>query len=251
MFNLQSKKIMFVYLAAAAMIFCAINVLADWDYGSPHKMHFPQLPDPVGWDVNVSDYTLADDFLCTGDGSVKQVHFWISWENDIEGIIDNIRLSFHKDIPAADSPTGYSMPGELLWEHNFVESDFKYRFWDIGDQGWFDPVTGIARKPDHQNIYQINVTLHVTHPFVQVLDTIYWLDIKLDVFGGLAGWKTSIDHWNDDAVFELVDDPFWGELRDPYEPEISLDLAFVIDPIPEPGFIFIGIAAIFLLKRVM
>ena len=111
MFNLQSKK-MFVYLAAAAMIFCAINVLADWDVGGPHKMHFPQLPDPVGWDVNVSDYTLADDFLCMGDGSVKQVHFWISWTNDYEGIITNVHLSFHTDIPAEQSPTEYSIPSE-------------------------------------------------------------------------------------------------------------------------------------------
>jgi len=250
MFNLQSKKIVFVYLVSAAMIFCALNVLADWDIGGPFKMHFPQLPDPIGWDVNVSDYTLADDFLCTGDGPVKKVHFWISWTNDVEGIITNVHLSFHQDIPAAVSPTGYSMPGPLLWEYDFGELDFQYRFWDIGDQGWYDPVAGIWRKPDHQNIFQINVVLPVEHPFVQVFDTIYWLDIKLDVIGGLAGWKTTMDNWNDDAVFELEVFPNWGELRDPIEPSTSLDLAFVIDPIPEPGFIFIGIAAIFLFKRV-
>ena len=251
MFNLQSKIIMFVYLAAAAMIFCAINVLADWDVGGPHKMHFPQLPDPVGWDVNVSDYTLADDFLCTGDGSVKQVHFWISWTNDFEGIITNVHLSFHMDIPADQSPTKYSMPGELLWEHDFNRKEFKYRFWDVGKQGWYDPAAGFWIFPDHQNIFQINVILPLNHPFVQKFETIYWLDIKLDVLDGLAGWKTSLDHWNDDAVFELRDDPWWGELRDPIEPEISLDMAFVIDPIPEPGFIFIGIAAIVFLKRVI
>jgi hypothetical protein len=26
----------------------ACRVLADWNPGDPHKMHFPQLPDPSG-----------------------------------------------------------------------------------------------------------------------------------------------------------------------------------------------------------
>jgi len=30
-------------------------VRADWDPGDGHKMHFPQLPDPEGWDVRISN----------------------------------------------------------------------------------------------------------------------------------------------------------------------------------------------------
>ena len=48
------------------------------------------------------------------------------------------------------------------------------------------------------------------------------------------GWKSSMDHWNDDAVWTLGDEPYqglWGELRyppgHPQHPE-SIDLAFVI-----------------------
>ena len=39
---------------------------ADWFEGDDHKMHFPQLPDPFGWDVmGMEPMVLADDWLCT------------------------------------------------------------------------------------------------------------------------------------------------------------------------------------------
>ena len=37
-------------LAVMAMV--APAAVADWDPGDGHKMHYPQLPDPNGWDVN-------------------------------------------------------------------------------------------------------------------------------------------------------------------------------------------------------
>ena len=55
------------------------------------------------------------------------------------------------------------------------------------------------------------------------------------------GWKTSPEHWNDDAVWADYDDsgivPVWHELRYPDgHPRYgeSMDLAFVIT-VPEPG----------------
>ncbi len=38
-------------LAAIAALGLALPALADWDPSDGHKMHYPQLPDPVGWDV--------------------------------------------------------------------------------------------------------------------------------------------------------------------------------------------------------
>lgn len=73
----------------------------SWNPGDPHKMHFPQLPDEAGWDVNATEpVVLADDFLCTETGWIKDIHFWGSWKHGIEGEILYFLLSFHSDIPA-------------------------------------------------------------------------------------------------------------------------------------------------------
>jgi hypothetical protein len=59
----------------------------------------------------------------------------------------------------------------------------------------------------------------------------------------LWGWKTSLDHWNDDAVWS-VPGTIWQELRDPATGE-SLDLAFVITPEPATlSALLLGILAL-------
>jgi hypothetical protein len=49
----------------------------SWD----HKMHFPQLPDPTGWDVKAG--CLEDDWECSETGYVTDIHFWGSWHGDM------------------------------------------------------------------------------------------------------------------------------------------------------------------------
>ncbi len=50
-----------------------------------HKMHWPQLPDPNGWDVRAcfgpdgKQKVLADDFRCTSNGLITEITFWGSW----------------------------------------------------------------------------------------------------------------------------------------------------------------------------
>ena len=62
--------------------FLVAPVLADWDPGDGHKMHFPQLPDEEGWDVNATfPKVLADDWTCSGTGWVEDIHFWGSWRH--------------------------------------------------------------------------------------------------------------------------------------------------------------------------
>jgi hypothetical protein len=81
-----------------------------------HKMHHEQLPDPFGWDVLATQpLILADDFRCAQTGLIRDIHFWGSWRGDMVGQIVFARFSIHADIPAEQSPTGFSMPGELLW----------------------------------------------------------------------------------------------------------------------------------------
>lgn len=211
--------------------------LADWDPGDSHKMHYPQLPDPNGWDVRGDMTTLADDFLCTGTGPITDVHFWGSWLGNLEGQIQNIHLSIHADIPADLSPTGYSMPETFpLWEYD-VFDDFGIRPVDPPSlQGWYDPLSGEFIEQDHDAYYQYNIYIPEPLAFHQQEGTIYWLDVRVDLPAGGTinewGWKTSMSpHFNDDAVYWDPTASMWQELRDPITQE-SLDLAFVITPEP-------------------
>ena len=196
-----------------------LSAYADWVVTDGHKMHFPQLPDELGWDVNATQpVVLADDWQCSETGWVKDVHFWGSWKNGIEGQIQAFVLSIHSDIPAEQSPTGYSMPGATLWEYevtNFVAVPID----PPTMEGWFDPMTGLAIPDDHGNYFQYNVFLPRDQWFLQQAGTIYWLNISAIVVGPQDvqwGWKSTLDHWNDDAVWATWGNLNWQEL---YEPE--------------------------------
>ena len=224
-------------VCAGAVMMLGATGVADWFPGDPHKMHFPQLPDPFGWDVNATfPKVLADDWRCSESGPVTDVHVWGSWENDIRGEIAQVHVSIHSDIPA--TPTTYSRPGDLLWERDFFPGEFSVLDpWGTGQQGWYDPNTGLYEPGDHFTFNQINIE-RIPDPFVQELGTIYWLDISVIVENPAGadarwGWKTSLDHFNDDGVWGDFGTGVmeWNELRDPITQE-SLDLAFVITPAP-------------------
>ncbi len=239
---------------------------ADWDPGDDHKMHYPQLPDPYGWDVSVmAPNKIADDFLCTQSGYITDVHLWGSVQGDyfpfvpgfdlntttvessipVIGIEVQAHLSIHDNIPDPDGPAdpGYSMPGALLWEGDI--SDATIVPVDTPSlQGWYDPIEGYWEPDDHQYYFQVNIDIPPGIAFYQDQGNTYWLDVQVSVspiyaFGSLnnnefilpkIGWKTSLDHWNDDAVYMDLQGQ-WQELRDPLTAE-SLDLAFVITPEP-------------------
>ena len=198
----------------------------DWQPGDPHKMHFPQLPDEDGWDVNATQpLVLADDWQCSDSGWVKDIHFWGSWKYGLEGTIVGFWLSIHSNIPDPDGPGPlYSKPGVTLWEL-YVE-DFDFTPIDPPtSEGWYDPSTGEVIPDDHQAYFQYNICLDEPDWFYQFQDTIYWLNISAVVADPTEtqwGWKNSEDHFLDDAVWA-----FWGELNwidiwEPSEPLMNL-----------------------------
>jgi hypothetical protein len=196
----------------------------SWQPGYPHKMHFPQLPDEAGWDVNATQpVVLADDFMCMETGAIKEFHWWGSWKHGIEGQILYFVLSIHADIPADPPGIPYSRPGVTLWEREvaFFEA---IPFDPPSMEGWYDPTTGEVIDNDHQAYFQYNVCLESEDWFWQDSGTIYWLNISAvvaDPVGTQWGWKSTNYHWNDDAVWA-----FWGELNwiDIWEPyDFTLD----------------------------
>ena len=82
------------------------------------------------------------------------------------------------------------------------------------------------------------------------VDTLYWLDVSFMVPAGLpqVGWKTSLDHFMDNAVWGDFPAPQWRELFDP-ETGQSLDMAFVITPEPASGIVLMLAGAAALLRR--
>ncbi len=190
-------------------------------------------------------------------------------------------LGILADIPA-DHPRnnyGYSMPGQLLWGEFFFPGQFTSREYynfpaDSAGEGWYDPNEDLYTPNADKTIWQYNFLIPEANAFQQLGTTdepiIYWLALVAAVDPELLnnhvtttgdlideplfGWKTSPEHWNDDAVWtDLVEDPNgpitgpdgvkwgfspWSELRYPnaHPNETlrnqSIDLAFVITPEP-------------------
>jgi hypothetical protein len=221
------------------------TAMAHWDPCDPYKMHYPQLPDPLGWDIDVvPGNSAADDWQCSQSGFVDDIHFWYSWEQDVVGVISKIAATIWSNTPAGQSPTGFSIPGNVLWTRDFYPGQFDTRWYGEGDQSFYDAGAGWIPN-DHNDFYQCNI-VDIVDPFFQVEDTIYWLELSItinDPLGTHIGWKTSPDHFMDTAVFKA--EP-WVMLIDPGENH--LDLAFVITP--EPATVMLlGLGGLLLRRR--
>ena len=234
------RKLIFI---SVFLVFVAGNTLADWDPGDGHKMHYPQMPDSLGWDVDFGPDVpqLADDWQCSESGFVEDFHLWISWQDDVLNGVAGVQTTIYGD----DRSGPYSKPGTKLWSELIKGENLTVRHYGTGDQGWYDPVAGTWSENDHTNYYQINID-YIEDPFYQEKDTIYWLSVCV-ISTAQIGWKTSLNHFEDDAVWwDEVNDK-WQELRDPITTE-SLDMAFVITP--EPATIcLLGLGGLALIRK--
>ncbi|MFZ5980291.1 MAG: hypothetical protein ACOYVF_06620 [Candidatus Zixiibacteriota bacterium] len=177
-------------------------VQADWVPEDGHKMHYPQLPDEDGFDINATDPLLvADDWRCSASGPITEIHFWGSWLRENTGNIIGFYINIYSDIPADPPQIPYSQPGELLWRA-FIDNFVAYPILTPESvwEGWYDPSTGLIIYEDHQEYWMYNIT-DIPDPFVQELGTVYWLGISAVVEQSPVeiawGWKTSLDVWND------------------------------------------------------
>ncbi len=186
-----------------------------------HKMHFPQLPDEIGWDVNATwPKTLADDWECSETGWVTDIHFWGSWKDDmVLTPMPWFILSIHDNIPASvDTP--WSRPGQELWhwEGEVMGTPFDPPTYE----GWYDPNTGEWLCNDHMSYWRYDFFVNQAQPpadsFFQYEGQIYWLNVSaLNIEPPFQwGWKNSRDHFMDDAVYtDFAPDGPWFEMYEP------------------------------------
>lgn len=226
------------------------TVSADWD--APKWAQMPDLTQ-YGMDVRIDradslyDRGIADDFLCMdNEEPITDIHFWGSWKNDIKGNITKIHAAIYTDIPAEPGITEYSRPGDKVKSWVFEQDSFTERHYaNIAPsyERWYDPYTQEYLREGDQNVWQYNIDIDQSEFFWQQgtpeNPIVYWLEIWVETDGtGEFGWKTSVQHWNDDAVYKFSDEsPDWAELTYPYDTPIwqgnSADMAFVITT-PEP-----------------
>jgi hypothetical protein len=252
------KHVVCVLLALGAIALLSAPALGDWNPGDSYK--WLQLPDlsnnpSTGVDVNCTDHAtngphrvVADDFQCTSTGPITDIHIWGSWRNDYWPVAKDefptFRLTLMADVPASGQGT-YSHPGPVLWERYFSPGNYVSRVYAGGlgslDEYFYDPVTGAVDWPGDHTVWQYNFT-NFAQPFMQQgtlqNPVVYWLgvDAVVPTNNMEFGWKTSLQHWNDDATWQTDEmNPAWGELT--YFPGHllegqSMDMAFVITPEP-------------------
>ena len=197
------------------------------------------------WDMNnlYPPHILADDFYCDITGPLTNITIWGSWYHDHipfmsdpNGVV--FTLSIHKDIPDSISPTGYSMPGDVIWWRTFNPGEFtSFLYASNLMEGWYDPVQPYYEPNGDTQCWMYSFDLNPDE-FIQEgtsdVPMVYWLDVQAQPMDPdpecRFGWKTSVDHWNDDAVWGVGQEPYpgpWNELFHPVTGE-SLDMAFAI-----------------------
>lgn len=240
--------ILIMILLIGASTILTGTTLADWKDGDNHKMHFPQLPDLDGYDIDATHLLsggdemveLADDWVCSGSGKVRDIHFWGSWFKGDSSPINSFTITIYENV-LADPLVPYSRPGEILWgPRDFEEWDEDGPI-ESGWQGYIDYCEDNTWVHNHETYYQYNIE-DIPDPFEQNEGETYWLGITANIFPYTFephwGWKTADrdkytdpaepgKHYLDAAVYRCGAGD-WKRMNDPDAYGKYFDLAFVI-----------------------
>ncbi|MCD6249459.1 MAG: hypothetical protein J7J98_03895 [candidate division Zixibacteria bacterium] len=235
---------MLACILGLVVIMAGASIRADWVPEDGHKMHYPQFPNDHGWNVMGSfDQVLADDWQCSEDGPVTDLHFWGSWVNGLSGTINSFTITFYLDIPDPDgSGPLYSMPGPIVYGPVEIIDFTEVHIVPVPQamEGWYDPITGDMFLNDHDNYFQYNID-YLPEPFIQTAGTIYWVSITANIVDvvdpqPLWGWKTTLNYFNDNGVVWNNDIQEWVELVEPSTGPIMNGFDVQVDP----GGVLIG-----------
>ncbi|NIA07857.1 MAG: PEP-CTERM sorting domain-containing protein [Actinobacteria bacterium] len=271
-----TQQAIVICMAGLLVVYASGPIQGQTAGGNPDKWIQPPDLTSLGLDVNATNGSLlADDFNCTSTGPITNIKVWGSWLGDYLPYSGDAAMSFrlqiYGDIPAdPNNPQTWSTPAAtVLWERMFYSTNSPTTFTaepyytipeDEEGEGWYNPYTAAYLPDADHTIWLYNFDIPTAEAFVQQgsADTpiVYWLALEafVDDVEAQFGWKTSLDHWNDDAVWTLDDSVLvWNELRYPYGHEYegqSIDLAFAIAPEPITlAMLALGMVAAGLQKR--
>ncbi|MHC4517612.1 MAG: LamG domain-containing protein [Planctomycetota bacterium] len=197
-----------------------------------------------------SEQIAGDDFECTTSGAITGISLWGSWYHDIlpnnNGEDVTFTLSIREDIPADRSPTGYSMPGAVLWRKEFKPGEFTVHSQEARTQSFYSPCNATFEADNHLMVYKYGFKIDAKDAFTQTgspsQPKVYWLTAQAFLIhspGSVAtrfAWQASTDSWNDGAVWVLAQEPYdgstWEALRYPKAHPSGarpVDLAFEIE----------------------
>lgn len=202
------KKCLFLVGCVIALVAVAMSNQAA--QGDVIKWHQP--PD-MRLGINIQstqpDPRVADDWRCTDEQPVTDVHFWgsyIGWEEDNPNppltpppAIQWFIIRIYEDVPAGPD-NSYSHPGELIKE------------WQVPFEKVMQKYVGPIQRPDNTVEHKFYCSLDLPDPFDQDLGRVYWLSVAADMSDLKFpwGWEISSEHWNDNAV--TGDGHMWKDL---------------------------------------
>jgi hypothetical protein len=190
-------------------------------YPDGHKMHDYQHPRQPGCATNATQPELvADNFMCTQDGPITEVHFWGAWRHNTVGEINSFTIRIFSDRPPSPPVIPYNRPHTLLWQREVYQTAGQQL--SLSQPGiWYDPSTGEMQTGDYSKLFQYNVCFEPDDPglFYQDSGTVYWLSVSAnvaDTFTTRWGWQSTYQNWEDHAVW--LDGGLWDELWEPWNP---------------------------------
>ncbi|MCX7022978.1 MAG: hypothetical protein NTW26_12040, partial [bacterium] len=192
-----------------------------------------QLPDmQFGYDVNSFRWEIpgeeqgvrvADDFLCTDGSNITHIRWWGSYPGYSEDTDAPVsppgcpNRSFQVNWYEYTHPGSFSRPGTILAS----SSCEVYRETWLGTvPAWGEETSGCWFQYTDQWEHEFQYESCLPCPFSQTAGYYYFVSIEA-VYNNLCGsnywgWKTNLDHWNDDAAEKWTTDGLqwsdWSEL---------------------------------------